>query len=99
MCEGKIENNDDCIEMFFGIIGRSPQTGLKMVVSDPEKRPQDLEVVIVHTECSMEFIAEHILPEQFHEILDSMAMERAEEMFNEMNEEAGLTRRLEDPES
>jgi hypothetical protein len=95
VCESRIDNNDDGIELFFGIVGRSPQTGLKMLVSDPEKRPDEHETVTIHTTCIMELVADHIMPEQFMEMLDTMAMERAEEMMSDES----LERRIGDPDS
>jgi hypothetical protein len=82
-CGGRIEDDDSCIEMFFGAVKRSPQTGRKMVMSCESKNPLTVEVAVVHYDCAIEFMAEAVAPDQFTEMINSMAEDLAEQMVSD----------------
>ena len=91
MCGGRIEEGgESCIEMFFGVVGTSPQTGRKMIVSCESKNPMNVEVATVHIDCAIEFMAESVAPDQFMEIINSMAEDLAEQMMSDRDLENKL---------
>lgn len=97
MCGQAIRPGEQVVESYYGVEGRSEQSGQPIAVDPPGRQ---MKVTVVHRKCQIEHAVDEN-PDDADDILGDMVEERATEMANSYleNGEADFDRRLEDERS
>jgi hypothetical protein len=105
-CEGRIEAEEETVEVYIGKAGRSQQTGYLITVHNPKfaaRYSQVPETTVVHIECLIDHVIGNICTEQADDLLAEQVMEMANELFEEWKQsyllEGRFEQRMSDPDS